>query len=210
MVMTLKDIGMNHGQQYEVILTSKNNDGSQNAAPFGTIVKGTNQIVNHIFQGSTTLNNILKNKEFMVNITSNPIYFTLAIIDNIPSEYYVNKDSLILKDVDAYFKASVDNTKNFIKKDDPIKPVESTYICSNVSDITKNKSDVVALNRGIHCIIESLVNYSRVDKVKGEKLDYFLGRFNENSRVINKVGSKQDKEAMKMIKKSLKNKGYEI
>ena len=104
----------------------------------------------------------------------------------------------------------VDNTKNFIKKDDPIKPVESTYICSNVSDITKNKSDVVALNRGIHCIIESLVNYSRVDKVKGEKLDYFLGRFNENSRVINKVGSKQDKEAMKMIKKSLKNKGYEI
>ena len=42
-----------------------------------------------------------------------------------------------------------------------------------MSDITKNKSDVVAINRGIHCIIESLVNYSRVDKVKDEKLDYF-------------------------------------
>jgi hypothetical protein len=210
MSMNLKDVGMDNGQQYEVILTTKNNEGTRNAAPFGTIAKGTNEIVNRIFNGSKTLENILENREFMVNITSNPIYFTLSLLDNIPNEYYVDDESLVLKDVDGYFKAIVNNTKKFIKKDDPISPVEAIYICSDVKDIVKNKSNVVAMNRGIHCIIESLVNYSRVDKVDEEQLNYYLDRFRENERVIKKVGSKEDKLAIKMIKESLNNKGYEI
>ena len=210
MVMNLKDVGMKNGQQYEVILTTRNKDNTRNAAPFGTIAKGNNQIVNRIFEGSKTLENILENKEFYVNITSNPLYFTLSLLNNIPDEYYESEDSLILNNIDAYFKASVNDTKKLIKKDDPIRPVETVYICSDVVEIVKNKTDVIAMNRGIHCIIESLVNYSRVDKVDDEKREYYLDRFRENERVINKVGSAEDKEAINLIKESLNNKGYEI
>lgn len=210
MTLTLNNLEMYAKQQYEVILTSWNEDGTRNAAPFGTIVKDETHIINRIFDGSTTLKNILRNREFTVNITSNPIYFTRALIDNIPYENYVNDDSLILNDIDAYFNGNVIETKYVTKKDDPISPTETCYIESEVNKIFINKEKINVINRGIHCIIESLVNYSRIDKVNDEQKKYYMGRFRENRRVTNKVGSKADKEAMKYIISNLEKKGYSI
>ena len=208
MVFGLFDIGMCKGQQYEVILTTWNSDGSRNAAPFGTIVKGNHNIVNRIFEGSKTLENIKRNGEFTVNLTYNPLYFSYSLIDNIDEEYYVSSDSLVLKDVESFFDAKVTDIKNVLKSDDPIQPVETNYIKSDVSNVVINKVNMNPLNRGIHCVIESLVNYSRVDKVSSEIRDYYMGRFRENYRVAKKVGSKEDKMAMEYIISNLKNNGY--
>ena len=80
MAFGLFDIGMCKGQQYEVILTTWNEDGSRNSAPFGTIVKSNYEIVNRIFEGSRTLENIKRNGEFTVNLTYNPLYFSYSLI----------------------------------------------------------------------------------------------------------------------------------
>ncbi|WP_231624222.1 DUF447 domain-containing protein [Methanobrevibacter arboriphilus] len=40
-----------------------------------------------IFKGSKTLDNIILNNEFIVNITLNPILFTFATIGNIPEDF---------------------------------------------------------------------------------------------------------------------------
>ena len=208
MVLGLFDIGMCKGQQYEVILTTWNEDGSRNAAPFGTIVKGNYEIVNKIFEGSKTLENIKRNGEFTVNLTYNPLYFSYSLIDNIDEEYYVSSDSLVLQGVSCFFNADVSSIKSVLKSDDPVRPVETVYIKSDVSSIVVNEVDLNPLNRGIHCVIESLVNYSRVDIVSSEIRDYYMGRFRENYRVAKKVGSKEDKMAMEYIISNLEKKGY--
>ncbi len=206
MALDLFDLGMCKGQLYEVILTTWNEDGSRNAAPFGTIVKDENTIVNKIFEGSKTLENIKRDGEFVVNITDNPLYFAYSTIDNIGEESYCD-GSLVLKSVDAYFSADTDEIKSMVKEDD-IRRVKMCYIRSSVSGVVVNDVGVKPVNRGIHCVIEALVNYSRVDKVDDETREYYFTRFRENNRVVRKVGSKEDKLAMDFIIKNLEANGY--
>ena len=210
MVLGLFDIGMCKGQQYEVILTTWNDDNTRNAAPFGILVKNNNEIINRIYKGSKTLSNIKRNKEFTVNLTYNPLYFSYSLIDNISDEFYVDCDSLVLRDVDAFFNVEVNDIKNIFREDDPLSPVEVTYIKSYVDNVIVNNESVNPLNRGIHCVIESLVNYSRIDKVNSSVKEYYLGRFKENYRVAKKVGGKKDKMAMEYIIKNLEDNGYSI
>ena len=53
--INLERIGMVKGRQYETIISTKNEDGSKNAAPIGVICAGNNKIINRIFKGSHTL-----------------------------------------------------------------------------------------------------------------------------------------------------------
>ncbi|WP_331456247.1 hypothetical protein [Methanobrevibacter arboriphilus] len=80
---------------------------------------------------------------------------------------------------------------------------------ANVEDIVLNNKCAKAPNRGFYCLIESLVNFTRIDIVDSEKKDYFLDRFNESKRVVNKVGSSEEKKAIELLGETLKNKGYE-
>ena len=59
------------------------------------------------------------------------------------------------------------------------------------------------MNRGIHCLIESLVNYTRLDIVDSEKHQYFIDRFIKNERIIEKVASNDTKEAMSILKEAM-------
>ena len=58
-------------------------------------------------------------------------------------------------------------------------------------------------------MIETLANFIRFDLVDEDKKQYYLNRFRECSRVVNKVGNKNEKLAMSEIKKELIKKGYE-
>ena len=74
-------------------------------------------------------------------------------------------------------------------------------------------------------LIKRIVDYTKRKKVKHpyifyattngtlldeEKKQYYLSRFRECSRVVNKVGGKEEKQSMGEIKKELIKKGYEI
>ena len=72
MEIDLSIIGMERGRQYETIITTKNAQNVYNAAPIGVICSGPDVIVNRIFKGSHTLENIVKTREFVVNITYDP------------------------------------------------------------------------------------------------------------------------------------------
>jgi hypothetical protein len=71
MEIKLSTIGMEKGRQYETVITTKNEDGTNNAAPIGVICAGDNKIINRIFKGTHTLENIIREREFIVNITQN-------------------------------------------------------------------------------------------------------------------------------------------
>ena len=208
MEIDLNLIGMDKGKQYETIITTVNCENVQNAAPIGVLCSGKDTILCRIFKGGKTLNNIISQREFTVNITHDPELFTLSTIGNLSSEYFSNDNSL--RGVDAYFKCEVIDIKEAVKQSDPIrKKGEANVIKSKVTEMVINK-EVQALNRAFSCLIETLANFTRFDLVDEEKKQYFLTRFRECSRVVNKVGGKEEKQSMGEIKKELIKRGYEI
>lgn len=206
----LSNIGMESGQQYETIITTIDENGSKNAAPIGVICRDKNEVMCRIFEGSTTLDNIVSQKEFIVNITMDSILFTFSTIVNIPEDLFTqsNFDPPSLKDADAYFKCNVTTVKEAVKKNDPVRNSEIKIIIADVEEIILNNKCAKAPNRGFYSLIESLVNFTRIDLVVDEQKDYFLERFKESLRVINKVGSHKDKEAIGLLKETLNDKGY--
>ena len=208
MEIDLNLIGMDKGKQYETIITTVNCENVQNAAPIGVLCSGKDTILCRIFKGGKTLNNIISQREFTVNITHDPELFTLSTIGNLSQEYFSNDNSL--RGVDAYFKCEVISIKEAVKQSDPIrKNGEANVIKSKVTDMVINK-EVQALNRAFSCLIETLANFTRFDLVDEEKKQYYLTRFRECSRVVNKVGGKEEKQSMGEIKKELIKRGYEI
>lgn len=207
-MINLALIGMEKGRQYETIITTKNSDGSKNAAPIGVICAGNDKIINRIFKGSHTLENIMREKDFTVNITHDPELFTISTLENLPQDYF-NEDYSI-KGVKAYFKCEVTSLTEAVKQSDPIKKKdEAIVIKSQVVDLIINE-DIKALNRAFSYVIESLDNLTRFDLADDVKRQEYLNRFREANRVVLKVGRKEDILAMREIKKELINKGLDL
>lgn len=208
MEIDLTKISMFKGQQYETIITTINDDGSLNAAPIGILCRGKDKVMCRIFKGSHTLENIISQKKFIVNICENPELFTWSLLDNLEKDDFSEDQSI--KNVDAYFKCKVTSIKEAVKQSDPVKKKSEANVIK--ADVCKLiiRNPVKAYNRSFSYVVECLANFSRIDIVDDEKRKYYLDSFKEARRVVKKVGSKQDKEAMDMIKSKLNEKGYDI
>ena len=217
MEIDLTKIGMYKDQQYEVIITTIDNNGKSNAAPFGLRVLEDNEVFLRIFEGGTTIKNIKEKEEFVVNITTDPLMFTLATTNTIPDEYLTrisnkteNNDELVyLTDADAYFICEVKNLKETLREDD-IKSSDVNYIKSEVIEINIKNKCVKPMNRAIHALIEALVNYSRINIVDEDTREYFLERFLESERIIKRVGNEEEKGSIQILKENLIKQGFEI
>lgn len=206
-MINLALIGMEKGRQYETIITTRNENGSKNASPIGVICAGNDKIINRIFKGSNTLENIIREKEFTVNITHDPELFTSSTIGNLPQNSF-NEDYSI-KGAKSYFKCEVISLTEAVKQSDPIKKKdEAIVIKSKVTDLTVIE-EIHALNRGFGYVIESLSNLTHFDLVDDVKKEEYLNQFREAKRIVTKVGRKEDILAMREIKKELINKGFE-
>ncbi|MBS7257525.1 MULTISPECIES: DUF447 domain-containing protein [Methanobrevibacter] len=206
MQIDLASVGMEKGKQYETIITTTSCDDIKNAAPIGVICAGQDKVLNRIFKGSRTLENIISKREFIVNITHNPEVFTLSTVGNLPEDYFNEDNSL--KCADAYFKCEVISLKEAVKQSDPVKSNgEAIVIKSKVTQLVINKQ-TRPINRGFGYVIESLSNLTRVDIVGEEQKEEYFERFREANRIVTKVGYKQDIEAMQKIKKELIKKGF--
>ena len=207
MKIDLSLIGMEKGRQYETIITTRNDDGTKNAAPIGVICAGADKIIIRIFKGSHTLENIIRERQFTVNITHDPELFAIPIIGQLNQNIY--NDDYSLKDIDAYFKCNAISLTEAVKQSDPVrKKGEAIVIKSEVKELTIN-NETKALNRGFGYVVESLANLTRFDMVDDEKKEEYIKHFKEANRVVLKVGRKEDIKAMNEIKKELMKKGYE-
>ena len=208
MGIDLSKIGMFKGQQYETIITTSDNEGNLNAAPIGVICRGSDEVMCRIFKGSTTLKNIFSQKEFVVNISQDPMLFTWSLLDNLEKKDF--SQDISIKDIDCYFKCKVTSLKEAVKQSDPIrKKSEAIVIKADVCELIINKP-VKVYNRSFGYVLESLVHMSRMDIVDEKQKNDYLTDLKEAYRVVKKVGSKKDKQAMDDIKNKLKEKGFEI
>ena len=207
-MVNLSKIGMEKGKQYETIVSTSDLNHIKNAAPIGILCSGENTVVCRIFKGGKTLENILSEKEFIINITHDPQLFFKTTIGNLPQNCFKKDNSI--KNVEAYAKCEVISFKEAVKQSDPIKKKgEAIVIKSKVSQIIIN-NPIKAFNRGFGYVIESLSNFTRFDLVDDEKQQEYIKNFKEAQRVVTKIGYKEDIAAMRTIKKELIKKGFHL
>ena len=217
MEIDLTKIGMYKDQQYEVIITTIDNNGKSNAAPFGLRVLEDNEVFLRIFEGGTTIKNIKEKEEFVVNVTTDPLMFTLATTNTIPDEYLTrisnktqsSNELAYLTDADAYFICEVKSLKTSLREDD-IKSSNVNFIKSEVVKLNIKNKCVKPINRAIHALTEALVNYSRINIVDEDTRKYFIERFLESERVIKRVGNEKEKESIQILKEDLISQGFNI
>lgn len=197
----LTSVGIHTNLQYECITTTINSKKEKNSAAFAFIYLGEDKVMCRIFEGSKSLENIQKTRQYVVNITQDPLVFTLSTIDKLPDEYYTDdEDIAILKDSSAYMLIDVDEIEMKTPDDFPIKNDTNIYfITGTIKDFVIRDESVKAFNRGFSGLIESLVNCSRYKIVDGEKRKYYKDRLDENRRVIEKVSDEKTKKAIEIL-----------
>lgn len=197
----LSKVGIHMNLQYECITTTINSRKEKNSAAFAFIYLGEDSVMCRIFEGSKTLKNIQETNQYVVNITQDPLIFTLSTIDKLPDEYYTDDENIaILKDCGAYLIIDVDEIEMKTPKDFPIKNDTNIYfITGTIKDFIVMDESIKAFNRGFSGLIESLVNCSRYKIVDGEKRKYYKNRLEENKRVIEKVSDEKTKKAMEIL-----------
>ena len=197
----LKSVGIHMNQQYECITTTINSKKEKNSAAFAFIYLGEDKVMCRIFEGSKSLKNIRETKQYVVNITQDPLIFTLSTIDKLPDEYYSDdEDIAILKDSGAYLVINVDEIEMKTPEDFPIKNDTNIYfIKGTIKDFVINDMAAQAFNRGFSSLIESLVNCSRYKIVEKKKKKYYKDRLEENKKIIEKVSDEKTKKAMEIL-----------
>ena len=222
MEIDLREIKMFKGQQYEAIITTIDKNGKSNAAPFGIRVLEKDEIFLRIFDGGNTIENIKAKGEFIVNISDDPLMFTLSTTDTIPDEYLRRVSKIInpnndneselayLTNADAYFICTVKNIKSSYRENDPIKDTGINFIKATVKEIEIKNKCVRPINRAMPALIEALVNYSRIDIVDKKTQKDFIEQFLESERIIKRVGNKEEKESINILKEDLIRKGFDL
>jgi len=205
-MLGLYSLGMEKGLLYETILTTRNPDGTPNAAPIGVICKNNEEVVFYLHKGSKTFDNVHREKSFHVNILNDPLVFVESTIGNLESGEFQadNANGFFIKSAEAFFRAEVTSEK-LIQRKDHLGTSTTNVIQARVVRVVKNQEHVQPLNRAIYGIIEALVYISRINIVSEDEKNDYLKQMSEISRLVNKVGSKDHKRAMKKILASLEN-----
>jgi len=211
MSFSIDSVGMKAGGRYEAIYTTTNKKGEMNAAPIGVKCFGDVEFAARIFEGSRTLENIRETGVFVVNITSDPLIFTRATMGNLEEEEFIRDDDLaILKDADAYFIALATSIEELVESDHVGEDGKSFVIKAEAIKVVINKAGAKAINRGVPALLDSLVNFTRIELVDEDTLNNYISRFRENERLIKKVGTEDTKESMEILKENLIKKGIDL
>lgn len=201
-MVDLTTIGLKKGIHYETVITTEC-DGKSNSAPIGIICLNKDTIMCRIFNTSRTLKNIKRTGKFIVNITDNPFAFTCSTLSTVPERCLEENNSL--KCSDSYFMCEVESIKDVVRDIDPVDKSEKSIIKAKAVEITRN-NEGEPLNRALSLLVESIYNMEKID----ENPEYYLKCLKEAKRVITKVGSRDDKKAIRMVIGYLKDKGYEL
>ncbi len=201
-MLDLHSVGMRKGMLYETVITTINPDKTPNAAPIGVICKDKDEIMVYLHEGSRTIKNIKDSKVFVVNILKDPLVFVESTLGNLPADNFLEfKGNYAIENADAYFLAKVNYLKD-IERKDQFGIDKSSIIRADVVDIVTNRDCVEPLNRAIYGVVEALVYLTRKDMVSGETEKLYNLRMKEISRIVNKVGAKKHKQAIKKVMKA--------
>jgi hypothetical protein len=188
---TLKQLGIKQNWLYEVVITSLDNN-VPHAAPFGVKTPDFKIVLIEMYKGSSTLRNVLTNKEFVLNTVTDPTVFYDALYAGRKINFGFAK--MIMAPVLTDSPASIEvRLKNAINREQSyMVEAEVVYI-----HIRKNKE---LINRAKGLVFESLILATRIPHLPERKPVELL---RENYRVVKKVapGSKYESVMQELMKK---------
>ncbi len=204
-VAGLESLNMFKGQLYETIVTTQNGELVKNAAPIGVICKDSNHVVIHLDNCVHTHLNILENGELIVNITKNPLVFTISTLGELDDKYFDEfKGFPMIKDSIGFFKAHVVKTRDKKRENDYNDGIGNIVTCE-VDDIyISDYKEIVPLNRAMNAVIESLIYYCRFDHKYSHMQKEIWIHMKELNRVCHKVGNESEKKSMELILAKMK------
>ena len=204
-VAGLESLNMFKGQLYETIVTTQNGELVKNAAPIGVICKDSNHVVIHLDNCIHTHLNILENGELIVNITKDPLVFTISTLGELDDKYFDEfKGFPMIKDSIGFFKAHVVKTRNKKRENDYNDGIGNIVTCE-VDDIyISDYKEIVPLNRAMNAVIESLIYYCRFDHKYSHMQKEIWIHMKELNRVCHKVGNESEKKSMELILAKMK------
>ena len=204
-VAGLESLNMFKGQLYETIVTTQNGELVKNAAPIGVICKDSNHVVIHLDNCIHTHLNILENGELIVNITKDPLVFTISTLGELDDKYFDEfKGFPMIKDSIGFFKAHVVKTRDKKRENDYNDGIGNIVTCE-VDDIyISDYKEIVPLNRAMNAVIESLIYYCRFDHKYSHMQKEIWIHMKELNRVCHKVGNESEKKSMELILAKMK------
>lgn len=183
---------------YEVLITTRNIDGTVHTKPFG-IKLIDNKLILNLFP-NTTLKNIQSNPNFKVQFSLNPLIYTKAFFNKLNKMDYIENEVLVCSDY--IIDAKVEDILRFIQDDDY---GASVYyrITANIINFKKLKNRMSTINRSTNIILDLLIKASRFYLMNSEEKNQLINEINKNYKFILKEGNQDHLDSLNLIKKEM-------
>ena len=204
----MRNFGISEGIS-ELILTTRNdpNDSqyASNAAPFGIIWKN-NRMFLHLFKGSKTCKNLMRENLFAANMTDDAVlYATTTFYDLDDDEFgdveYAGEESGSPKGVPIPFLKNADRVVLF-KCVERTEAEDSVIIDIEPADFIILHPDKAGFifNRGFHSVVEACIHLTRYELTKDQK---YVDLIRHHWGITQRCGRKRDKEGFVVVRKKL-------
>ena len=187
---SLSKLGFSHDCIVEIILVTRNQDGSFNAAPMGVTRKGATLSVQP-FKTSQTYENLMRGEPVSINISNDPLLFlATAFKDEIDDQPTI--DEMGLRDADAIIYSETGGMQNESE-------LRATFSLSPKDVVIKSPYPTV-FRRGRSEAIEAIIHATRIQVFHNQSQDTKVLKLKEkvrdNLNVITKVSSEGSPEAI--------------
>ncbi|WP_455368991.1 DUF447 domain-containing protein [[Eubacterium] cellulosolvens] len=182
-------------ETYEIILSTYCDDDQPNAAPMGIKFLTNRKVFIRFFKGTRTLNNILKRRCAIANVTSDPLLFyktTFKEKNHLPTNYFSRSkiiDAPYLRSADGYVQMTLTMYKNKRSY------VETEF---NIKEMNLKKIQSKLYSRGAHAVIEAIIHSTRIKEflAKGnrKKTNKLIPLVNYYKELIERVSPESDYE----------------
>ena len=182
-------------ETYEIILSTYCDEGQPNAAPMGMKFIKKKRVFIKLFKGTRTLNNIMKRRCAITNVTSDPFLFykTTFKEKNQLSPNYFSRSKIIdapyLRSANGYILMTLATCKH-----------KQSYVETefHIKRITLKKTRSGLYSRGAHAVIEAIIHSTRIKefltKGKRKKTNQLIQLVNHYKELIQRVSPDSDYE----------------
>ncbi|OKY79161.1 MAG: DIM6/NTAB family protein [Candidatus Methanohalarchaeum thermophilum] len=187
--MNLNKIGFKENRTIETIFTIKNKQDYL-ITPIG-VWKEKSKLKSKIYSGNRLFEKIKEGDKVGINLTNDPEFFYKSIMDE-----EIKNNGYKIKQANIFIKAEVKKIEDY---------TDFIYVWMDTSNVQKKSIDPEGYCRARQSIIEALIHYTKLD-IDLEHMKYIK----HYMKIVEKVGSKWEKDLMSKILEEAKNKNQEI